>query len=74
MQRIKPAAQAGRAQLLDRLLPFALVARGDGDGRPGMRQAARHAEAKPAIAAGHDRHAAAQVEWVQGRLLFLLSA
>jgi hypothetical protein len=38
------------------------VAPGDGHGRPGARQAERHAEADAAVAAGNERRLAAQIE------------
>ena len=41
---------------------FLHVAPGDGDGRPGLGHAARHAETDAAVAAGDDRHAALEIE------------
>src|SRR5690606_5707399 len=55
---------AERGELGHRGLVLARVAAGDDDAGAGTREPARHAQADPAVAAGDDRHAAGQIEWI----------
>jgi hypothetical protein len=46
----------------DRSCRLRLIASDDGNRRPGFRKPACHAKADAAVAAGHDRHLAAEIE------------
>src|SRR5437870_4656672 len=54
------ATEAG--QLIDRPMRFVGIARRDGHARPGLREPLGHAEADPAVASGHHRYLALEVE------------